>query len=161
MKEFYHGSVEMVKQPEIRKANRTLDYGEGFYLTTSYEQAEGWVRRKFKGNISVGHVNIYTYDEELEKCLKVLAFEAADEEWLDFVMANRTKRGFEHDYDIVKGPVANDRVYASFSLYEAGLIDKQELISELKTYRLVNQILIHTERALSCIKWIGAREINK
>lgn len=47
----YHGSLEIVDKPEIRKPNRTLDYGAGFYLTSSYEQAEKWVRSKFKGNL--------------------------------------------------------------------------------------------------------------
>ena len=31
----YHGSLEIVDHPEIRKAVRTLDYGDGFYATTS------------------------------------------------------------------------------------------------------------------------------
>ena len=39
----YHGSLEIVKEPQIRLANRTLDYGMGFYTTTSQEQAELWV----------------------------------------------------------------------------------------------------------------------
>ena len=33
----YHGSLECVASPEIREPNRTLDYGSGFYTTTSYE----------------------------------------------------------------------------------------------------------------------------
>ena len=41
----YHGSIEKVANPEIRESNRTLDYGRGFYTTTSYEQAESCVRR--------------------------------------------------------------------------------------------------------------------
>ena len=32
----YHGSIDMVEAPEIRESNRTLDYGRGFYTTTSY-----------------------------------------------------------------------------------------------------------------------------
>lgn len=67
---------------------------------------------------------------------------------------------YRHSYDIVKGPVANDRVYASFALYEARLIDKQELINELRAYKLVNQILIHTDRALASVKWIEAKEVK-
>lgn len=35
----YHGSIEKVEYPEIRVAQRTLDYGNGFYATTSYDQA--------------------------------------------------------------------------------------------------------------------------
>lgn len=35
----FHGSLVMVEVTEIRVPNRTLDYGSGFYATTSYEQA--------------------------------------------------------------------------------------------------------------------------
>ncbi len=159
MIKLYHGSLEIVQTPEIRKSNRTLDYGVGFYLTSSFEQAEAWVRRKFKGDIISGYVNVYEYDNTHN--FRTLSFEKPNEEWLDFVMDNRMNQKFNHDYDIVSGPVANDRVYASFALYEAGLIDKQELIHELRAYKLINQILIHSETALSCIKWTEAIEINK
>ena len=33
----YHGSLEVVSEPRIITPNRTLDYGRGFYTTTSYE----------------------------------------------------------------------------------------------------------------------------
>lgn len=161
MTTLYHGSLEIVATPEIRKSNRTLDYGEGFYMTSSAEQAEAWVRRKLKGNITFGYVNIYEYDDNMEAEFETLAFERPDEAWLDFVMSNRMNPDFKHYYDIVKGPVANDRVYASFALYEANLIDRQELINELRAYKLVNQILIHTDRALACVKWIEAKEVKK
>ena len=44
----YHGSLEQVTHPEMRKPNRTLDYGSGFYTTTSFQQAKDWVLRKMK-----------------------------------------------------------------------------------------------------------------
>ena len=161
MTELYHGSPDIVHTPEIRDSNRTLDYGMGFYLTSSSEQADAWVRRKLKNDSECGYINVYEYNEVMERELNALVFEKADENWLDFVMNNRTNRDFTHEYDIVKGPVANDRVYASFALYESGLIDKQELIRELRTYKLVNQILIHTNRALSIIKWKNAIKVSK
>lgn len=76
-------------------------------------------------------------------------------------MANRMDKNFIHSYDIVKGPVADDRVYASFALYEAGLLNKEALITELKAYKLVNQILLHTEVALKSIQFIKAEKILK
>lgn len=157
----YHGSIDRVEVPEIRVPNRTLDYGAGFYLTTSREQAENWIRRKFKGDILRGWLNIYDYNEGIEDSLSVLSFDAPDESWLDFVMSNRMDLGFSHNYDIVKGPVANDRVYASFALYEAGLLSKSNLISEIKAYKLVNQILLHSEATLRAIAFITAEEIKK
>ena len=44
----YHGSLDVIITPEIRLPERPLDYGSGFYTTTSFHQAEEWVRRKKK-----------------------------------------------------------------------------------------------------------------
>lgn len=156
----YHGSIEIVDNPEVRIPSRSLDYGYGFYTTTSFKQAEDWVKRKLNANSPIGYVNVYELDEDLVKSLKTLLFESPTEDWLDFVMSNRTNKDFNHDFDIVYGPVANDKVYAAFALYEGGIIDKQNLISELKAYKLVDQYLFHTEKALKAIKFIEAKEVT-
>ena len=156
----YHGSLERITSPEIREPNRTLDYGAGFYATTSFGQAEEWVRRRMRESMAnKGYVNEYALDLEILRHLNCLLFESPTEEWLDFVMKNRTERGFSHDYDVVYGPVANDKVYAAFALYEGGLLSKQNLIAELKTYTLVDQYLFHTPKALEAISFIKAKEI--
>ena len=158
----YHGSLEIVQKPEIRKANRTLDYGSGFYTTTSFEQAEAWVRRRMdEAKQNRGYVNVYDIPENLAASLRKLFFLSPTEEWVDFVMRNRTEKGFVHDYDIVYGPVANDRVYAAFALYEGGLLNKQDLIKELRAYKLVDQYLFHTERSLKTLTFVEAKEVAR
>ena len=156
----YHGSLEVVSEPRIITPNRTLDYGRGFYTTTSYEQAEQWVRRRKGTQHSVGYVNVYELAEVLPDDIKQLRFETPTEEWVDFVMRNRTEKGFEHSFDIVYGPVANDRVYAAFALYESNLLDKEGLIRELRTYELVDQFLFHTEQSLQHLTFIEAKEVT-
>lgn len=157
----YHGSIDKVEIPDICESNCTLDYGRGFYTTTSYKQAEDWVRRRMTENkVSVGYVCIYELDESILQNLNTLVFETPTDEWVDFVMKNRTEKGFDHDYDLVYGPVANDKVYAAFALYEGGLIDKNTLIAELKTYKLVDQYLFHTPQALEYIKFEEAKEVT-
>ena len=157
----YHGSLEIIHQPEIRLPNRTLDYGSGFYTTTSYQQAEDWVKRRMnERKLKLGFVNVFEFDKSSLDQLNCLIFEKPTEEWVDFVMSNRTEKGFSHPYDIVYGPVANDRVYAAFALFEGGILDKQSLINELKTYKLVDQYLFHTEPALQAIKFIDAKEVT-
>ena len=158
----YHGSIKKVEKPEIRKANRTLDYGNGFYTTTSYKQAEEWVHRRMDENgVRLGYVNCFEFDKNYLSEQNCLLFDTPTEDWVDFVMQNRTMKNFIHSYDIVYGPVANDRVYAAFALYEGGLISKQLLIAELKTYKLVDQYLFHTERALQSLKFTEAKEVKK
>lgn len=156
----YHGSIGRVEKPEIRIANRALDYGSGFYTTTSEEQATLWVKRKLGKKGGTGCVNVYELDETYCAKLNVLHFTSPTEQWLDFVMANRMDRNFEHHHDIVIGPVANDRVYAAFALYEGGLLNKAELIKELKTYVLVDQWLFHTEVSLGALSFKDAKEFS-
>lgn len=161
MSRVYHGSIDEVVNPEIRQPNRSLDYGAGFYTTTSYEQAKRWVERRMKDKgVAVGYVNIYELDEKLVKNMKSLFFEKPTEEWVNFVMRNRTERNFIHDYDIVYGPVADDSVYTQFTLYEGGIISLPTLIHELKTYKLVDQYLFHTEKSLLAIKFVKSEIVE-
>lgn len=158
----YYGSLEVVDHPVILRPNRKLDYGEGFYTTTSWEQSKEWVeRRMLEKQSQYGYVNVYEFDAERMPEFKSLIFSEPNKEWAEFVMANRTQKGFAHDYDIVYGPVANDRVYLQFGLYEAGAISIETLVRELKTYKLVDQYLFHTEKALTSLHFVEAVKIEK
>jgi len=157
--EVYHGSIDIIAMPEIRKSNRTLDYGVGFYTTTDYQQACDWVER-FRNTADVGYVNVYEVDFEIIRISNTLLFNGPTDEWIDFVDANRNKPGFKHNYDFVYGPVANDRVYAAFALYEARIIKKHELLDMLKVHDLVDQLLFHTPDSLKFLKFKEARKIE-
>lgn len=157
----YHGSLTTIEKPMILKPSRALDYGSGFYTTTSFEQAERWVHRKLSDKQPLGFVNVYVFRESAMGLVNSLIFKQADEEWVDFVMQNRLNPNFHHDYDIVYGPVANDTVYAQFSLFEGGLMSKATLIAELKTCQLVDQMLFHTEEALAYLTFVRVEEIRK
>ena len=157
----YHGSLEVVEHPIILKPNRKLDYGDGFCTTTSKKQAKEWVeRRMLEKHSTCGHINVYEFDDKMLPELNCLIFPEPNEEWAEFVMANRTKYNFTHDYDIVYGPVANDRVYLQFGLYEAGAISVDTLIRELKTYKLIDQYLFHTDKALTALRFIESIKIE-
>lgn len=159
----YHGSLEKVEHPRIINPTRTLDYGCGFYTTTSYEQAERWISRKKSKDLLTGYINLYDFDEACLHTiddLQVRLFNEPSSEWVDFVMLNRMDKSYNHSFDLVYGPVANDRVYAAFALYENNLLDKEGLIHELKAYKLVDQLLFHTEKALNKLKFIEAKEVQ-
>ncbi|MDR3318920.1 MAG: DUF3990 domain-containing protein, partial [Clostridiales bacterium] len=78
-------------------------------------------------------VNVYEFDEErAAKELTHLYFAAADESWLDFIVANRIGRQIKNEYDIISGAVANDDVYTTITLYTAGQIDKESVLKRLE-----------------------------
>lgn len=157
----YHGSDTVVDAPKILEAKRPLDFGGGFYVTSNKEQAVAWAKRVAYRNNSHKHcVNIYEFDlEQAEQEATVLKFEKADEKWLDFICANRSGRSID-DYDIVIGPVADDKVYRVVILFENGDIDKESALKRLKAEVLSDQILFHTEKALRFLKFIEAEVIT-
>ena len=156
----YHGSNIVIKQPQLLQPKRTLDYGSGFYTTTSEQQAREWILKKTKSIGERKYVNIYEINESELSSMKVLKFDKPSDEWIDFVMRNRQDETFTHDYDIVYGPVANDRVYLQFGLYEQGFISKATLLAELKVYKLVDQMLFHTEESMQILHFVEATEVK-
>ncbi len=151
----YHGSDTIVDIPKILDAKRPLDFGGGFYVTTSETQAKGWAKKvAYRSNNNHRCVNRYEFDFEKAKSeLTVIHFEAADEKWLDFICDNRSGKP-TGDYDIVIGPVADDKVYRVVVEYENGDMDKETALKNLKTEALCDQILFHTEKALKYLKYI-------
>jgi hypothetical protein len=61
----YHGSDVIVDNPKLLKANRTLDFGNGFYTTTSKEQACKWASiKKNREQSENGIINIYEINDK-------------------------------------------------------------------------------------------------
>jgi len=152
----YHGSDIAVTEPKILSSNRLLDFGEGFYSTSSYEQAGRWAARvsmRKKSNTKI--ITMYDFDtDRAEKDLQILSFDAPTPEWLCFVTACRSGKETGQNYDIAMGPVANDNVYATIQLFETGLLSEEETIIRLKVERIHDQILFHTGQALKYCSYI-------
>ena len=158
----YHGGLVEVAHPEIRRGKYVGDFGIGFYTTSSLEQARRFVRTKGgREGCTSGVVSAYDLDERLfSDAFKGLVFTGPTREWADFVLENRQHPGFTHEYDYVRGPVANDQVFASFTLFEGGIISYDELITRLKVRRLFDQILFHTEAALSLLTFTCSEAVS-
>lgn len=158
----YHGGFSEVPSPKILEPSRAMDFGNGFYATTSFEQEKKWALiKKDRFHYEKAIVSAFEVDSEIFKTakLKSKVFNKADEEWLDFVMANRQDIHFVYDYDVVMGAVANDNVYASLNLYEDGFLSKKELLDELMAWKYVDQICFHTEKSLDYLKFIKSEEV--
>lgn len=153
----YHGSNLTVSEPKIVVQNRFLDFGYGFYTTTNKVQAIGFadkVTRRRKEGIPT--VSVYEIDETkaFAEC-SVLQFDAPDEAWLDFVSENRAGNYCGEQYDFIYGPVANDDVYTTFTLYTAGVLTKEQTIEALKIKKLYNQLVLISTKALSYLNFCG------
>ncbi len=154
----YHGSNVIVSEPRLVHQNRTLDFGYGFYTTTNQNQAINFAQkvttRRENGEPCVSMYEISALDD-LKAKYNVLIFPEANEDWLDFVFANRNGHYSGNSYDIIWGPVANDTIYRTFIAYEEGILTKEETIARLKVKKLYNQMTFTTEKALKELNYIG------
>ena len=153
----YHGSNVAVSKPRLIRQNRFLDFGFGFYTTTNEAQAIAFADKVYKRRREgTKVVSIYELDEQIAfvEC-SILRFDFPDEAWLDFVSANRAGNYKGEVYDIIYGPVANDDVYTTFTLYNAGVLTKEQTLEALKIKKLYNQLVLTSEKALSYLKFIG------
>ena len=155
----YHGSNVEVRKPSLRLSRRKTDFGRGFYTTTSAEQAEHWTTIKIdRAKSGRRVVSVFEVDDELltNSELRIREFHGPDEAWLNFVVNSR--KGEQHDYDLVFGPVANDKVFTVVNLYENGVIDAIAAISQLKAYKTYDQLSFHTERVISELRFVESYE---
>lgn len=153
----YHGSNVVVEKPELIVQNRYLDFGYGFYTTTNKMQAISFADKVYKRkNEGARQVSIYEIDEEklFAEC-SVLRFDFPNEAWLDFVAENRSGNYEGESFDVVYGPVADDDVYTTFTLYQSGVLSKNQALETLKIKKLYDQMVFTSVKALSFLKFVG------
>lgn len=129
----FHGSNVAIDKIDLTKSKPNKDFGKGFYLSEDEEQAIEMAR--YKSSILGGDVVITKFEFNIDalNCteLKVKIFSEYSEEWADFVLANRDGKQTE-SYDVVYGPIANDKVGLQIRKLKDGSIDKQEFLNRLK-----------------------------
>lgn len=156
----YHGSNLLVNEPKILVTNRMLDFGAGFYTTSSREQAVKWAKtqtiRRKNGSPTI---SIFDFDEEVLQGVSILKFGYANREWLRFVTDNRKGMYIGEKYDLVIGPVANDNTMPVINNYMSGMIDEETALILLKPQKLSDQYAFLTEKGISVLKFNGGENV--
>lgn len=154
----YHGSNIEVKNPQIIKSRRLLDFGVGFYLTSDYEQAEKWAVRT-TGRRAEGRptISVYNVDDNNFKNLSVLTFAKANREWLRYIATYRTDKSASDSYDIVIGAVANDQAIRTVNDFLKGRFTEDMAIQLLLPQNLKDQYAFKTEKAISILELVEVK----
>ena len=152
----YHGTNADFGEIDLRKSKPNKDFGQGFYLSREYTQAMAMAKTKVE-QLETGTPTVLTFeaDDEAMAQLRVLRFDDYTEEWAKFILLNRNNDSPEpaHDYDIVIGPIANDRVGVQLWKFENGAIDLPTLVHNLRNMKGITfQSFFGTERAIKTLK---------
>ena len=152
----YHGTNQDFSEIDIRKSKPNKDFGQGFYLSREYSQAMDMAKTKVE-QLETGTPTVLTYeaDESQMEGLRVLRFDDYSEDWAKFILLNRNNSTPmpAHDYDIVIGPIANDRVGVQLWKYETLAIDLPTLVHNLRNMKGITfQYYFGTDRAIKILK---------
>ena len=172
----YHGSYVAVSEIDLGRCTRGLDFGVGFYLTSSYKQAYSYVPLSVKKAVQIGYIpnnfrsedgQVSVYRFHYNPNLLIHYFHSASPEWLHFVAVNREPSLFPEllkkyqTTDIVGGKIANDRTAATIQAYIHGFPDAPGLpetdaavIIKLLPNRLQDQFCFRTEEAIACLEFV-------
>jgi len=154
----YHGSSAIFQEVSLEKSRNGRDFGRGFYTTTIREQAEQWATSLYKRYGGDGK-ELYVFEFKEDTGLKVKIFEGLTIEWLDMVKENRILGGIRHDFDIVKGPVANDNTMPTIALYVDGTLNVEATLTQLAFFKANDQVSFHTERAVQALTFVERIEL--
>ena len=96
----YHGSYCVVDNPDLQKCAVYKDFGQGFYLTTSKEQAKSFAKLTASKRIQQGILSEKFAYVSFFKVTNIdditsYVYENADAAWLHCVVAHRRKNAFE------------------------------------------------------------------
>ena len=151
----YHGSHVKIDKIDLLNSKPNKDFGKGFYVTKFRNHAEEWAKIIGEKHGTKGFITEFEFVEnEFTKTIcKIKRFDAYDEEWLDFIVKNRDKNSETptHDFDIVIGPVANDKVQTTLRLYLKKKISKEKFLKMLTFHEETHQICFCTLKSLQTI----------
>jgi hypothetical protein len=151
----YHGSNTHITAIDLNRCEPFKDFGKGFYTTSITRHAnERAINMAVDGGAPV--VTVFDFDETAlsDGKLSVKRFLTPSAEWVDFVMRCRDRKLPQppHDYDIVEGPIANDKMRAQFALFERGTIDMDTVLRRITYIEDTHQISFHTPAAVALLK---------
>ena len=151
-----HGTNVDFKEIDLKRSKPNKDFGRGFYLSDDYEQAVNMANIKVE-QLETGKPFIHTYEiaDQAWTELKVLKFDSYSEEWARFILLNRNNPTSKpaHDYDVVVGPIADDKVGRQLWRFENDVIDMPTLVRNLQYMKGVTiQYFFGTTLAISKLK---------
>lgn len=174
----YHGSYAQVSVIDLSMCKKGKDFGKGFYLTSSYEQARQFVKLSIKRESKAGIVAegqdsgfVSVFKLDLTPAINSFWFAGATREWLHFVASNRRPGLFDSlskdmaKYDIIGGKIANDRTAQTLQLYISGAygepgseIADNIAIMTLLPNRLEDQFCFRTATAVNALEFVRGDE---
>ncbi len=164
---------------DLSKCAAGKDFGSGFYVTASREQAHRFVPSAIKKftlewnhptSLELGRGRVSVFRFHAQPDLSCFIFPGANIDWLHFVAANRSFRAFPElidayrEHDVIAGKIANDKTARTINAYLDGLyggepgseIADRLAIDLLLPNKLEDQYCFRTRAAIASLEFVGS-----
>lgn len=166
----YHGSVNMIEEPEFGVGNSKNDYGQGFYCTEHIELAKEWACAENRD----GFANEYELETDGLSIMNLSDARYHILNWLAILLENRTfviERGLAltaKDYilseflpeyrnaDVIRGYRADDSYFSFASAFLNNTISLEQLGKAMRLGKLGEQVVLKSRRSFSQLKYSRA-----
>lgn len=151
----YHGSNISINVIDLSKSKRYKDFGRAFYLSAEREQATKMAEAKVVQFGGEEAVTAFEFEERnmLSSGLQIRVFEGYTREWAEFVFYNRDEsQQFEHHYDIVYGPIADDYVGLQIRDFKRQVITFEQFLQNIHFHKgITYQYAFCTQEAVDLL----------
>lgn len=166
----YHGSVNMIEEPEFGVGNSKNDYGQGFYCTEHIELAKEWACAENRD----GFANEYELETDGLSIMNLSDARYHILNWLAILLENRTfviERGLAltaKDYilseflpeyknaDVIRGYRADDSYFSFASAFLNNTISLEQLGKSMTLGKLGEQVVLKSKRSFAQLKYSRA-----
>ncbi len=148
----FHGASRSVPLPNLAPTTYRRDFGPGFYGTESKDEAHR-TARIFGNSGCVTAYRLASVDG-----LRLLVFPKITAEWLNFI--RRCRDGVGHDYDLIYGPLVDDRLWSWVNNCLSGDISQSVVLEFVRFHRPTFQVSFHTRRALTHLTFLNSETVK-
>ncbi len=154
----FHGSKTGLQEIKYDGSRRNCDFGEGFYLGQTYDNAACFVCENDNSSIYSFELNtkglsILEFDCSLEWMLAICYYRGTIKEYSESKIVKQIIEKVETS-DLIIAPIADNRMFYIMSLFANGDINSKIAIHSLSASFMGKQFVLKTKKALSNLKAI-------
>ncbi len=153
LKILFHGSKNGLNEISIEGSRVNCDFGRGFYLGESYEQALSFVCDNPSSSVysfvyDCSGLTVKTCNCDLDWMLAISFNRGRLGEYANKAKIQKIMKGLE-EADVIIAPIADNRMFYIMNAFIDGEINADAALHSLSASNLGKQYVLKTERALS------------
>lgn len=154
-KVLFHGSKRGLENISIEGSRMNCDFGQGFYLGETYEQALSFVCENKQSSVysftcDLENLNVLEFNCSLEWMLAICYYRGTLGNFSDSTIVKEIIQKID-DADVIIAPIADNRMFYIMTLFAGGEINANVALHSLSASKLGKQYIFKTQKALKQI----------